>query len=177
MGGFGGVDQVEVPVLPTYEEAAALPMGREQLIPHAYLDRNGHMNVRHYIGVFDDCGFPYLNRFGIDHNYVAREHKGVMDLENHVRFVAEVLEGERVSAHLRLLDVGPKSVHWMNFMVNHTKRTVSATLELLTVHVDLETRRVVPWSAESMAGMSAQLELDRALSWAAPSSGCMGIKR
>ncbi len=164
-------------MLPTYEEAAALPMGGEQIIPGEYIDRNGHLNVRHFLGVFDDCGAPYLVRYGIDHGYVARERKGVMDLENHVRYLAEVMEGDRVSAHLRLLDLGPKSMHWMNFMVNHTNRTVAASLELLTVHVDLETRRVVPWSPEAMAGMSAQLELDRALAWAAPSSGCMGIKR
>jgi acyl-CoA thioester hydrolase len=164
-------------VLPTYEEAAALPMGGEQIIPRDYIDRNGHMNVRHYVGVLDDCGFPYLHRFGIDTTYPVRERKGVMDLENHIRYLAEVLEGDRVSAHLRLLDFGPKSVHWMNFMVNHTNRTVAATLELITVHVDLESRRVVAWSPEAAAGMATQLERDRALPWAAPASGCMGIKR
>jgi len=164
-------------VLPTYEEAAALPMGGEEIIPRDYIDRNGHLNVRHYLGVFDDCGAPYLARYGIGHDYVARERKGVMDLENHVRYLAEVLEGDRVSAHLRLLDLGPKSLHWMNFMVNHTNRTVAATLELITVHVDLEARRVVAWSPEAAAGMATQLERDRALPWTAPASGCMGIKR
>jgi acyl-CoA thioester hydrolase len=177
MGGFRGTEREEDVVLPTYEEASALPTGGEQFIPRDYIDRNGHMNVRHYLGVLDDCGFPYLERFGIDTTYPVRERRGIMDLENHVRYLAEVFEGDRISAHLRLVDYGPKSLHWMNFMVNHTNRTVAATLELITVHVDLETRRVVEWSPETAGRMAAQLEPDKALPWAAPTSGCMGIKR
>jgi acyl-CoA thioester hydrolase len=177
MGGFRGTEGEEDVVLPTYEEASALPTGGEQFIPRDYIDRNGHMNVRHYLGVLDDCGFPYLERFGIDTTYPVRERRGIMDLENHVRYLAEVFEGDRISAHLRLVDCGPKSLHWMNFMVNHTNRMVAATLELITVHVDLETRRVVEWSPETAGRMAAQLEQDKALPWAAPTSGCMGIKR
>ena len=146
-------------------------------IPSHYIDRNGHMNVRHYIGIFDDCGTPTLVRQGLPLEWLTAHHRGVMDVENHIRFLHEVMEGEEVTVHARLIGRTEKALHWMEFLVNNTRANLAATLEMLTVHVDLVTRRATAWRAEAAAALDAQIATDGALPWAAPVSGCIALRQ
>ena len=36
---------------PTYDELAALPAYAPQAVPTAFEDINGHLNIRHYVGI------------------------------------------------------------------------------------------------------------------------------
>jgi hypothetical protein len=39
---------------PTYDNALALPGAHARVVPAEFGDGNGHLNVRHYLGIFDD---------------------------------------------------------------------------------------------------------------------------
>ena len=161
----------------TYDEVTTLSKGASQVVPRDYIDSNGHLNVRHYVGIFDDCGFPTLAALGLTRAWLAEQHRGVMDLENHIRYIAEVLEGETVSVYARFIERSAKAVHWMSFLVNDTRRNVAATLELLTIHVDLDTRKAVAWTDEVAAALDLEIAAGAARPWPAPVSGCLAIRR
>ena len=164
-------------MLPTYDEVLQLTAGRSQVIPAEYIDSNGHLNVRHFVGIFDDCGTPLLLGLGMSREWLKENHRGVMDLENHIRYIAEVLEGETVSVYGRFIERSPKAVHWMEFLVNDSRRNVAATLEMVTIHVDLDARKAIGWSDDVAKAMDAEIAKGAALTWAAPISGCLAIKR
>ena len=164
-------------MLPSYDEVIALTAGGSQMVPHEYIDYNGHLNVRHFVGILDDCGTPALLSLGLTREWLSTHQRGVMDLENHIRFIAEVLEGETVSVHVRLLERSEKALHWMSFLVNDSRRNLAATLELVTIHVDLVARKAIAWPEHVISALDAEIDRSARLAWAAPVSGCLQIRR
>ncbi len=57
---------------PTYQQLADLPAYTEQPVPIAFEDANGHLNVRHYIGIASEGLDESLVAEGIPQNWPAR---------------------------------------------------------------------------------------------------------
>ena len=161
---------------PTYAEALGLPCGPVLRVTADRLDSNGHMNVRHYMAIFDDAGTPALLDHGLPREWLAAHRRGVMDLSHHVRYLHEVMEDDDVSVHVRFLGRSSKAVHWMCFMLNRTRSELAATLELLTIHVDLDARRATAWSEQAASALDIAIARDANRTWAAPVSGCIGVR-
>jgi acyl-CoA thioester hydrolase len=156
------------------EDVTALPMLLRTLIPPEYEDENGHMNVRWYMKIFDDAGYPLVASFGITPEYHARHGTGGFDLEHHLHYLREVSIGDTIAIFSRVLGRSAKRVHYMMFMVNETTGTLAATFECVNSFADLRARRTAAWPPDIAARMDARLEQDSALAWAAPACGVMG---
>ena len=74
------------------------------VIPPAYEDRNGHMNVRWYLVLYDEAGDAMYPMLGLTAEYFAASGMGGFDLEHHLWYAAEVHIGDTVvirAAHPR----------------------------------------------------------------------------
>lgn len=162
--------------LPTYDQILELPRAVEITVPTDFVDHNGHMNVRHYLGVQDDAGFTYFTGLGFGNAYIERERRGFFDLEQHLRYHAEVLVGQTIAVHPRLLARSSKVVHAMSFMVNVTTRRLANSFEVTMAHVDLDARRTIPLAGPTADALDSQIEADGKLSWPAPVCGALGVK-
>lgn len=162
--------------LPTYDHVLQLPRSVRMIVPAEFADHNGHMNVRHYLALQDDAGFSYFTGFGFGDAYIAREHRGFFDLEQHLCYYAEVLVGQTVAIHTRVLGRSAKAVHVMSFMVNETTERVANTFEVTMAHVDLEARRTVPFEGATASALDRQIAADATVTWAAPVCGAMGVR-
>ncbi len=111
------------------------------VVPDAYRDRNGHMNMRWYLANLDDAGDAVQVRLGLTPEYHHHHMTGTFDLEHHLRFVSEVLPNDHVAVYARLIVLSAKRLHYLMFMVNETRATLVATLECMTTFVDLTVRR------------------------------------
>src|SRR4051794_16785340 len=83
-----------------------------------WTDRNQHVNIRHFIAIFDDAGdafYPLVGLADADHR---RRGSGSMDLEHHTHFIREVRPGDRLTVYLRIVGVGSKRFHYLMFLVN-----------------------------------------------------------
>ena len=85
-------------------------------------------------------------------------------LEQHLTYRREVLVGDEVAVHLRLLARSEKLVHLVSYLVNHTRQEVAASMEALEAYVAYDTRRAAPFSPGRPAGPR---RLDRAADRAA----------
>ena len=65
----------------------------------------------------------------------------------------------------------------MSFLLDDTRRTLASTIEIVTVHVDLENRRTVATDDTDAARLDARITTDAAMPWAAPVSGVIGLRR
>ena len=65
-------------------------------------------------------------------------------LEQFLTYRREVLVGDEVAVHLRLLDREPRMLHLVSYLVNHTRGEVAASMESLEAYVDYGTRRMSP---------------------------------
>jgi acyl-CoA thioester hydrolase len=162
--------------LPSYDDVAALPRLTQVVVPAEMGDANGHLNVRHHVALHDDGGWLHMASFGFDPESIEARRRNFFDLEHHVRYLDEVLVGDTVSTRYRTLGRTPKAVHLMSFLLDDTRRTLASTVEIVTVHVDLDTRRTAPIEPADAARLDARIGTDAALPWAAPASGVIGLR-
>ena len=138
-----------------------------------WTDRNGHMNIRHFVAVFDDAGDAFYLTVGLADADHLRRHSGTMDLEHHTHFVREVRPGDRLAVHLRIVGVGSKRFHYLMFLVNQSTNQTSSIFECVNTFVDLSTRKTVPWPEDVHSALLDLLEKHSAVSWPAPVCGSM----
>lgn len=162
--------------LPTYAQARALPLALTRQVPPAYGDLNGHMNVRHYLGLHDDASWAFLGGLGLGADYVERERRTFFDVEQHLRYHDELLVGETVHVHARLLGRTNKVVHLMSYLLNGTREVVANTFEVLSVHVDLVQRRSVAFDPDTAAALDRVVRAHAELRWPAPVSGALRLR-
>jgi len=157
------------------DQLASLPAVYRALIPPAYEDSNGHMNMRWYLAVYDEAGDAMYPMLGLTPDYFASSGMGGFDLEHHLWYPAEVRIGDTVVIRARFIARSAKLMHYMLFMVNETRGMLSSLFECVHAHADLTVRRTAPFPAQVAATIDAYIAAHRALTWPAPVSGAMGV--
>jgi acyl-CoA thioester hydrolase len=160
------------PPIPLEKITALTPIYRE-IIPETYLDENGHMNIRWYLHIFDDAGYPLVASFGLTSEFHQQHGTGGFDLEHHIHYLKEVQAGDQVAIYVRLIGRSAKRIHYMMFMVNETHGTLASIFECVNSFADLTVRRTAPYPDEIAARIDAQLAQHLALDWDAPICGVM----
>ncbi len=148
-----------------------LPLFWRDTVKESHLDIMGHMNVRHYMALFDEAVWYFFTSFGMDGDYYKAGDGGAFALQHFIRYLAEVHVGEDVSVRARVLGRSEKRIHFMLFLVNETRENLAATMEVLGSHADLATRRTSPFPEAIAARIDEVAEEHRRLDWAAPVCG------
>lgn len=109
-----------------------------------WIDYNGHMNVGYYGVVFDYATDEWLDFVGLDRRHRDVQRVTTFTLEAHFTYQREVLEGERLRFTTQLLGYDEKRIHYLHRMFRESDGVLSATNELMSLHVSEETRRATP---------------------------------
>ena len=123
-----------------------LPAIWRETVRSEWCDYNGHLNMANYVLIFDHATDVFHDSLGIDKPYRLDSNCSTFAVEIHTTYLAEVLEGDEVSVSTQLLDHDEKRLHYFHRMYHAEKGFLSATNEIMTVHVDLGARKVVPMS-------------------------------
>ena len=158
------------------DQLATLPAAYRAVIPPAYEDRQGHMNMRWYLALYDEAGDAMYPMLGLTEEYFAASGAGGFDLEHHLWYPSEVRIGDTVVIRVRILARNAKLLHYMMFMVNETRGMLSSLFECVHAHADLRTHRTAPFPAQVADRIDAFIAEHSALAWPAPVSGSMGLK-
>lgn len=150
-----------------------LPCFHRATIPQEYLDVMGHMNIRHYMGLFDDAAWDFFAAFGMTQAYYDDTLGGAFALEQHIRYLAEVHVGESVAIYTRINGRSAKRIHFIHFMINETTSKLAATLEVIASHADRKIRRTSPFPPAIAAQIDQILVKHNRLGWDAPLCGVM----
>src|SRR5262249_25592802 len=147
---------------------ASLPVVYRAVIPPAYEDRNGHVNMRWYLALYDEAGYATYPMLGLTADYFAASGMGGFHLEHHLWYPAEVRIGDTVVIRARFLARSAKLMHYVMFMVNETRGVLSSLFECVLAHADLRTRHTAPFPARLAAQIDALIAAHSALTWPAP---------
>jgi len=150
-----------------------LPLLASQVIPDKWEDQNGHINVSFYMALYNETGWPMLDLIGIDARYFAERKMGLVDLDNHIRYLSELHVGNRVSAYGRFLAFDKKRIQGMLFVLNDDKNVLASTIEFLSINIDLRERRSTSIPADIAARLAAVISEHQRLPWAAVT--CMSL--
>lgn len=157
--------------MPTVAQVLGLPTLLEQVIPPEWQDLNGHVNVRHYLELYDAASWPTLARLGLDARAFIEQRQGIFDLEHHLWYLDELHVGETVSVHWRFVARSAKRFHGVMFVVNRTRERLASVFEYVSTGADLAARRSAPLPAAFAAQLDELIAADAALDWPAPTCG------
>ncbi len=115
-------------------------------------DSNGHMNIARYTAVFDEALEVWIARH-LGSRLPATS--GIFVLETHCRYERELREGAHFAVVGRLLAADDKRAHFLMRMQDLDRGQRAATAEILTIHVDLATRRAAVWPDAIRARLAA----------------------
>ena len=157
--------------MPSVAQVDDLPVLMEKVIPPEWLDLNGHVNVRHYLELYDAASWPRLAEFGLDARAFLERRQGLFDLEHHLWYLDELHVGETVTVHWRFVARSAKRFHGVMFIVNRTRDRLASVFEYLSTGADLDSRRAAPLPPGFAAKLDELLAADRTLGWPAPTCG------
>lgn len=120
----------------------------------AWIDYNGHMNMAYYHVLFDralDEGFSLL---GLGQEYVEERKASFFAAEVHTLYKRELKVRDQVRVTLQLVDYDEKRVHYYMEIRHAAEGWVAASMEGLSLHVDMETRKVSPFPEDIAANLA-----------------------
>jgi len=119
-----------------------------------HCDHLGHMNVQHYVAMFDQAGYHLTHALGLSFDYSADHGHAPMDVQHTVKFMNEQKVGSLITIVSGIVEVGAKTHNMFHRMTNTETGVVAATSEIVSLNVDLAVRK----AAEIMPDVRAVLE-------------------
>ncbi|MBM4439602.1 MAG: thioesterase family protein [Candidatus Rokubacteria bacterium] len=120
-----------------------------------WIDHNRHMNMGYYVVVFDLATDEFFRWIGLDAAHREAHRVTTFCLEAHVTYHREVREGDPLRFTTQLLAHDAKRLHYIHAMYHATEGYLAATNELMSLHVDLATRRGASMASAVLARLAA----------------------
>ena len=106
------------------------------------------MNLSYYILLFDMGAEQMLTKFNMGEHSAKTTKMSTMVVETHTTYNNEVKEGEEVEIKLSFFDHDKKRLHYKMEMIEKSSGKLSATIEMLSLYIDLSKRKVSEFENE-----------------------------
>lgn len=136
-------------------EFAAPFKGSAQQVKPEWIDYNGHFNMAYYNVLFDHCCDEAFQLVGLGPDYVKQRQCSYFTLEAQVNYLRELKAGDVVDLTLQLYDLDEKRIHFFLHMYHAEGGWLSATMESLCMHIDMQQKRACPWPQDVYEKLSA----------------------
>lgn len=113
-----------------------------------WIDYNGHLNLAYYHVLFDRSLDEAFGMVGLGPEYLEENAASYFIAETHVLYARELQHEQAVRVTLQLLDVDEKRMHLYLELRHATEGWLSASCEMLGLHVDMTARKVTPFPDE-----------------------------
>ena len=161
---------------PTYDQLVDLPAFLVQPVPMPFEDINGHLNVRHYIGLASEGLDESLVDLGIPMQWPLTEGHACFSAEHHGTYLHELRTGDMLSVRVRLLGRAERAAHALVYLLDDTHERLSFVMEEIFLHIDLSDRRTSPWPADVAANLDRRIAEHAELPFPAVTSGSMSLR-
>jgi acyl-CoA thioester hydrolase len=121
-----------------------------QIIKKEWTDYNNHMNMAYYVLIFDQLWEIVLAKFKMGEVSAKTTQMSTMVVETHTTYNNEVKEGEEVEINLIFFDHDKKRLHLKLEMIEKKTKKISASIEWLSLYINLETRKVTEFENEKI---------------------------
>lgn len=122
-----------------------------------WIDYNRHLNMAYYAVLFDRIADQAFERFGIDADYPAARGRSIYTAEFHVCYLRELHLEDPVWGTVQIIGHDDRRVHYYQEL-RHADGWLSATAEVLSVHVDPSIPGSAPFPPDVAAHLAAMAE-------------------
>lgn len=144
-------------VLPSIDLVRSLPAYFEMTVPEDYIDENGHMNITKYFDLGAWAPWKRMNALGVGDDYIERRQQSFFTVEHRIKYLSELRLGEALSVRPAIVARTGKAAHGISFVVDEARDRIACTMEILYVHVSMETRRAEPIPDDVAAAFDAEI--------------------
>ena len=125
-----------------------------QKIIKDWIDYNDHMNVSYYLLIFDKYGADILNSiFKMGEHSAKTTGKSTMIVESNITYNQELKVDDEVDVNLVYFDHDKKRLQYKMEMIHKEKKFLASTIEILSLYVDLDQRKVSEFESEKITIM------------------------
>ncbi|HEY8333831.1 MAG TPA: thioesterase family protein [Tardiphaga sp.] len=121
------------------------------VIEPQWIDYNGHLNMAYYNVLFDRAIDELWLKLGIGPAYLKARGGSTFTAECHVRYLREIHLGDPVQVSILLVAADDKRLHTFKELRHATEGWISATSENMTIHMDMNARKVAPFPPDIRA--------------------------
>ena len=119
-----------------------------QIIKSEWTDYNKHLNMAYYVLIFDVAWEVILKKFNMGEDSAKTSGMSTMVVETNTTYDNEIKEGDEVEILLTYFDHDKKRLHFKLEMIEKNTKKLSSTIEMLSLHVDLNKRKVAEFNEE-----------------------------
>ena len=137
--------------LPTLEQLKAQSgpfICSEMQIEKDWIDYNGHLNMAYYNVIMDRSIDELFAAMGMGPNYLQARNGSTMTAEAHVRYLREVHLGDPLQVTAYVIGADDKRLHTFEELRHAKEGWISATSENMTLHIDMNVRKVAPFPSD-----------------------------
>lgn len=142
-----------------------------------WIDFNGHMTSSAYVVAFDDAVFAYLRLIGVDSTYRDERKCSTFALELHTTFQREMPADASYLIEGRILEADPKRVRFWCELRHGEESWLSATLEVVSMHMDMIGRRSTPFPPHIAERIASHVAASNRLPWPKLAGRAVGLAR
>jgi acyl-CoA thioester hydrolase len=110
--------------------------------------------MAYYILIFDQAWEIMLKRFKMGADSAVNEKRSTMVVETNTKYINEVKEGEEVDIMVTFFDHDKKRLHLKLEMIEKKTKKISASMEWISLYINLETRKVTEFEDEKIIIMN-----------------------
>jgi len=158
------------------DSGALVTIHRETVQPE-WIDYNGHMNLAYYVLVFDHATDQLFDMVGVGEAYRKETEKSLFVVESHITYDQEVALNAPLRVTTQILDCDEKRLHFFHRMYHEAEGFLAATTELMSLHVDLKSKRAAPFSRDALEKFRAINDAHNALECPKQVGRVMGIRK
>jgi acyl-CoA thioester hydrolase len=118
-----------------------------------WIDYNGHLNMAYYMVMFDRAVDQAFSQVGLGPDYLATRGHSYFTAETHTVYLRELPAHENIRVTVQLVDHDAKRIHAYLEIHQEAESWISATCEKLFLHVDMDTKKVVPFPDDILASL------------------------
>ena len=112
------------------------------------------MNVAYYVLVFDHATDAFLDYIGLNESHREKHNSSTFAAELHVNYLREVKEADEVEVTTHLLGFDEKRMHYYHQMYHKAGGWLSASNEVMSLHMDMSVRKVAAMPGNIMQKLS-----------------------
>ena len=128
------------------------------LVKKEWVDYNSHMNMAYYVLVFDQALEVALEKFKMGESAAKNLNRTTMVVETNTKYLNEVRIGEEVNIHMTHFDHDKKRLHFKMEMISQKTNKLSASMEWISLYIDLSKRKVTEFEEEKVKLMRDFIE-------------------
>ena len=134
---------------------------KSQTIIKEWVDYNNHLNMAYYILVFDQAWEIMLEKIKMGADSAKNSKRSTMVVETHTQYISEVKENDEVDIMLTYFDHDTKRLHLKLEMIEKKTQKISATMEWISLYIDLNLRKVTEFENEKIKIMVEFIDMNK----------------